>query len=152
MIALLTLLALAAPEISCDPEHPTHCSAPAVEGEPSALTGVVLSPDLSLHLGQQVERAAEEKAIELRRQQALAEIEVGRTKAYGEASLIAQTASTAAWRLRADVQGRRAEIAEQKLAEGPPFYRTFEFGVSVGVVVTVIITALVLGELHLAPN
>jgi hypothetical protein len=151
VIALALLLSLAAaeePVVTCDPENPLHCSAPAVKGQPSLLDGQTLSVDLALFLGQKADNADALMRAERDRLEKLHQIDLTLQAAHGKADLTVATASTAAQKRVADYWEGRAKKAEERLLEGPPWYDHPVLWFSVGVVVTTVIVGIVASELH----
>jgi hypothetical protein len=142
------ILAMALGQVQCDPQNPTHCSAPAKKGEPAALTGEVLSPDLSIFLGQKADRTDALIKAETDRLAKEHKIDLALQAATGKADLAVATASAAAQKRVSTYWEGRAARAEQRLSEGPPFYERFWFGATVGVILTTVIVAVVAAESH----
>lgn len=149
---ILPLLLLLTTQVVCDPDMPTHCAAPAIAGEPAELDGTILSPDLAIHLGQQVEGAEARLQAELDRKDKLHQIDLTLARAEAKADLHAATASTAAQKRQTEYWEARTKIVEQKLSEGPPWYETHTFGIVIGVGVTVLIVGIIGAEMQLISN
>lgn len=149
---LLSILLTQVPELICDPTNPAHCSQPVAKGQVSLMDGMVLSLDLALFLGQKADRADANLKLELSRASKIAQADQELAVSLVKADLTVATASAAAQARQSQYWQARAERAELKLSEGPPFYLHPIMVFTYGVVVTAIITAIVMAELHLAPS
>lgn len=122
---VLLVAAEARAQVTCDEKQPEHCSAPVVEGQPSPLTGQVLTTDAAISLGQKADGCEVLRALDVDREKQLSKVQVKLERQLR----------------KAEVDGLKLEnqILQEHLKEATsrPFWEETWFVASVTVVITV---------------
>ena len=80
-LALIAVLAAAPPVGACDPEAPTQCAVPLLEGQPAPFAGQLLTTDLALSLGLAADQCGIRTRLEVATATKAAEIRCARDRA-----------------------------------------------------------------------